>query len=235
MLGRGGGSPPMLLSLFLTLLAAPREWHIDDAWGRDVVQFRSTAPIEDVTGTTNAVTGRVKFDPENLAAGAEGRIAVDGTSLKTGLGLRDEHLRGTLASKEIVFTLEKLESPPRKLEPGKPADLKAIGKFELHGTSRMVTVPVRVTLVSPSPELEKFRPGNLLRIQSDFDVKLDDYGIDRKGPILKMQVGETAHVTLSILASDASDEQLAKYRASAKKWLGKDARVADEAPPATPR
>jgi hypothetical protein len=41
---------------------------------------------------------------------------------------------------------------------------------------------------------------------------------------LKIQVGETAHVTVSPLASDASDGQLEEDRASAKKWLAKDAR-----------
>ena len=42
---------------------------------------------------------------------------------------------------------------------------------------------------------------------------------------MSMQVGETAHVSLSILATDASDEELVNYRAGAKKWLGSDART----------
>jgi hypothetical protein len=41
----------------------------------------------------------------------------------------------------------------------------------------------------------------------------------------KMHVGETAHVSLSILATDATDEELTQYRAGAKKWLGNDART----------
>jgi len=40
-----------------------------------------------------------------------------------------------------------------------------------------------------------------------------------------MRRGETAHVSLSILATDAIDEELTESRAGAKKWLENDART----------
>lgn len=33
-----------------------RTFTIDDAWGRDAVIFRVTAPLEEIVGTTNEVT-----------------------------------------------------------------------------------------------------------------------------------------------------------------------------------
>ena len=63
-----------------------------------------------------------------------------------------------------------------------------------------------------------------MRISSAFDIRLADYGIERNGPVLPLQVGDTAHVTVSLLASDASPEEADAYRKSAAKYMGKPAR-----------
>jgi hypothetical protein len=65
------------------------------------------------------------------------------------------------------------------------------------------------------------RPGNFVRITSEFDIRLDDFQVDRRGPVLVLQVGETAHITLSALASDATPEEAETYRQSAIKYMGK--------------
>jgi len=124
-----------------------------------------------------------------------------------------------------VFTLTGVKSGPRALEPDKPADFVLSGTLLIAGISKNVEVPAQLAYLPKKEVTAKFRAGNHLRIKSDFDLTLSDYGIDRKGPILRMQVGETAHVSLSILATDATDEELAEYRAGAKKWLGNDART----------
>jgi polyisoprenoid-binding protein YceI len=224
---------PFLVAVLLGSTVAPPavavEFRIDDAWGRDTVQFRTTAPLEDVVGSTNQIKGKVVVDPKDLRAkGTEGRIEIDARTFKTGLGLRDQHLAKTLKAEEnpsAVFTLTGIKSGPKSLEPDKPADFVLSGTLQIAGVSKNVEIPAQLAYLPKKEVTAKFRPGNHLRIKSDFDVTLSDHGIDRKGPILKMQVGETAHVSLSILATDASDEELAEYRAGAKKWLGNDART----------
>jgi len=49
---------------------AVRQFTVDDAWGRDAIQFQTTAPMEDIIGTSNQVTGVLKADPGNLTGPA---------------------------------------------------------------------------------------------------------------------------------------------------------------------
>jgi len=218
----------LLASAFVSRASAV-EFRIDDAWGRDSVQFRTTAPLEDVVGSTNQIKGKVAVDPTDVRKkGMEGRIEIDTRTFKTGLGLRDQHLAKTLKAADnpsAVFKLTGIKSGPKSLEPDKPSDFVLTGTLQIAGVTKNVEVPAQIAYLPKKEVTAKFRPGNHLRIKSDFDVTLSDYGIDRAGPILEMQVGETAHVSLSILATDATDEELAEYRAGAKKYLGNDART----------
>src|SRR5262245_2494286 len=69
---------------------AVQEFKIDDAWGRDTVQFRTSAPVEEIVGTTNEVTGVLKADPKNLTGPAtSARIEVVLNTFKTGIEMRD--------------------------------------------------------------------------------------------------------------------------------------------------
>lgn len=97
--------------------AAPpsaRTFQIDDAWGRDTVEFRTTAPLEDIVGVTNQVTGDLTADPRNLLGpGTTAHIRVKLASLKTGIAARDGHVAKALGADEnpfAVFALEKIRS-----------------------------------------------------------------------------------------------------------------------------
>ncbi|MCA1610430.1 MAG: hypothetical protein LC780_06120 [Acidobacteria bacterium] len=55
------------------------------------------------------------------------------------------------------------------------------------------------------------------------DITLSDYQIERRGPVLPLQVGATAHISVSLLASDATAEEPEQCRQSAIKYMGKSA------------
>ena len=94
--------------------------------------------------------------------------------------------------------------------------MTAEGTLELHGVKRKIEAPVRVTYLPKSEKpLLPAKPGNLARITTEFDVALADYGVDRRGIVL--QIGETAHVTLSALATDATAEELARTKQEVEK------------------
>ena len=61
--------------------------------GGSRVQWVSDAPLERITGVNSAVSGELTVDPANLAA-TRGRVDVAVASMRTGIDLRDEHLRG---------------------------------------------------------------------------------------------------------------------------------------------
>ena len=205
---------------------AVRQFTVDDAWGRDTIQFQTSAPMEDIIGTSNQVTGVLKADPGNLTGpGTAARIEVAVASFKTGIDMRDGAVAKALGAPKnpvAVFTLEKIKSAtPAALAPGAPVDIVAEGTFELKGVRKSITVPARITYVPKGGPFSRMRPGNFVRLTAQFDFKLEDYGVERNGPVLPLQVGDTAHVTVTVLASDASAEEMKAYRDNAIKYMGK--------------
>jgi polyisoprenoid-binding protein YceI len=221
----------LLLAAALPAQAPPakagvREFTVDDAWGRDTVQFRTTAPVEDIVGTTNEVTGFLRADPKNLTGPATAaRLEVVLNTIKTGIEMRDGHVAKALGADTApiaVFTLEKVKSAaPNSLEPNVPSEIRAEGTLDLKGVRKKVDVTARLTYVPGEGPFNAMRPGNFVKLVADFDVRLADFGVERKGQVLPLQVGETAHVTVTALASDATPEQAKAYRDTAIKYMGR--------------
>lgn len=203
-----------------------REFKVDDAWGRDSVQFRTTAPLEDVIGNTNEITGVVRVDPSAVkSAGTSARFEVEVATFKTGIEMRDGGVRKSLGADRFpkaTLTIERVKSASAPtLAPNVPVDVVAEGTFELHGVKKTIEVPAQVTYVPSGGPFSKMRPGNFVRLTAKFEIRLADYNIDRAGPVLPLQVGETALITVSALASDASAAEAETYRQSAIKYMGK--------------
>ena len=63
-----------LSSAFLSLMlvtgsvlgGTPADFRVEDPMGRNTVQFRTSAPLEDIVGTTNAIKGFVRIDADDL-------------------------------------------------------------------------------------------------------------------------------------------------------------------------
>jgi polyisoprenoid-binding protein YceI len=212
-----------------TISAAPaatgvREFRIEDAWGRDTVEFRTEAPIEEIVGTSNRVTGVLRADPSDLNGPAtSARVRVPVTTFHTGVGARDEAVAKSLGAPtntDAVFTLDSVTSAsPSGLQPNAPVEIEARGALELNGVRRPVAVHARLTYVPRGGPGSRMRPGNFVKLVARFDVRLDEFGVARSGSVLPLQVGDVAHVTVSVLADDASPEERAKYRQSAADYL----------------
>ncbi len=203
-----------------------REFKVDDAWGRDGVQFRATAPMEEIVGTTNEIVGMVRIDPSAVRGpGTHARFDVDLTTIKTGIGMRDGSVRKSLGADvrpKGTFTLIKVKSASADvLAPNATVNIVAEGTFSLHGVTKTIEVPATLTYIPRGGPFSQMRPGNFVRMTAAFDIKLADYNVDRSGPVLVLQVGETARVTISALASDATPAEAETYRQSAIKYLGK--------------
>jgi len=217
----------VLLSAAVTARAqAVREFTIDDAWGRDLVQFRTSAPLEEIVGTTNELTGLVRLDLAAVrGAGTQATFVVDLTTIKTGIEMRDGAVHkalGAPANKTATFKLVRVKTASADaVSPDTPVQIVAEGSFELHGITKTLEVPATITYVPKGGPFSKMRPGNFVRITSAFDIRLSDFKVDRTGPVLVLQVADTAHITLSALASDATREEAEAYRQNAIKYMGK--------------
>jgi len=174
------------LTVFAATAAAQdtKIFNVNDSHGRDVVTFTSHAPLETVVGTTSKITGHIVVDPNNILGAADGRFEVDLASLKTGIAMRDGHMRDkfleTAKYPNAVFVLTKvIKSDKDTLLDQTPVNLIAEGDFTLHGITRKITVPLIVTYFKESKDTENKAPGDLLHIEGAFDVLLSDYRIDR--------------------------------------------------------
>jgi polyisoprenoid-binding protein YceI len=171
-----------MLALFVGVLAAAKPgvaaaqahtFEVDSSASQ--IQFVSDAPLERFTGTSKKVTGEVTVDPAKVAQ-TKGKLIVEVASIKTGIDLRDEHLRkenwldaAKHPNAEFVITNV---SGVEKLQAGQAVDATVTGKFTLHGVTRETTAQVKVRY-TPA---EGGKP-DALHITGSFTVKLEDHKV----------------------------------------------------------
>lgn len=208
----------------VTAFATDTEFRVMDPLGRNTVQFKTTAPLEDIVGITSQIEGYIRVDPEQLRTGPTGALlTVDLESLETGISLRDRHMREqylhTDQHPKAALTLQRVKkAADARLTPGKPSRVVIEGSFTLHGIERKIEVPATVTYMPQSEATMSKLPGNLLRVQAEFDVRLADFKIERPQMVF-MKVGEVARITVDVFATDATAEQMDMWMEQMKKMM----------------
>ncbi len=225
------------LMLVLTLAAvAPAQndtesqngmvFRVDDPMNRNSVTFKSTAPLEDIVGTSSQVTGQLVFDPANPNKGGYGELSVPVRSLGTGIPLRDEHLASANwlnaeANPDIVFKIVEVKNikPVKTTADASTFDVIAVGDFSLNGVTRRLSVPARITFLKENEMTKQRQPGNLLAARTTFDITLADYGVT--GPkgmkIIGNKVGKKVEVSLSVVGSSAGASMAGNSESGNKK------------------
>lgn len=169
------------------------------------ITFESQADIETIIGTTNKARGEIKAD---LSKGTGSvTLAVPVASMKTGIDLRDEHLRSPdwLDAKkfpEITFVAKKVER-----DGDAKNRVKATGDFTMHGVAKEMTVKVEwKELPAEAVKNAKFSEGRWLKFSTEFEVKLSDHGV--KIPDFGVgKVSDTWKVKVSLFAGTAKIEE----------------------------
>jgi polyisoprenoid-binding protein YceI len=190
-------------------------FYVNDPAGRDYVTFKSTAPLEDIVGTTNDITGYLVFDPASPAKGGKGELQVPVASLNTGIPLRDEHLRGGVwldaeNHPMITLTINDVKNVKEVKSSGEfqTYDVTIAGDLSMKGTSQSVEIPGRVTYLEESESTKKKMAGNLLAARAAFDVTLADFGVT--GPpnagLIGTKVGESVSIEVSIMGTTNAPE-----------------------------
>jgi polyisoprenoid-binding protein YceI len=156
------------------------------------IQFVSDAPLETINGTGSHVTGELQVDPANLAS-ARGTIRARIASLRTGIDLRDEHLRSenwldANRYPEAVFEIIGVEGAAR-LEPNQQTSLRLRGRFSLHGVTREVVATAQVRFADDS-----------IRGTARFNVRLTDFNISVPLPV-RLKVANEIQVEVTIRAN----------------------------------
>ena len=86
-------------------------FNFEDKNGRNQATFFSTTPLEDITGLSNEVKGSVTFNVSDVKT-LKGKISVPVSSIKTGIDMRDGHMRSAAwlnaeSFPEISFEIKK--------------------------------------------------------------------------------------------------------------------------------
>ena len=183
-------------------------FHVADPMGRDTITFTSSAPLEDIVGTSNQVRGYVVFDPSNPKKGGRGVLSIPVATLKTGIPLRDEHLQSAdwlnaAAHPEITFTIKKM-SNIRKVKglAGQSFQASLEGDLEMNGRKRKVRVSSARFAYLPESERTKAKaPGDLLAGRASLSVSLKDFGVKGFDGVIGSKVSEKVQIRISFVAS----------------------------------
>jgi polyisoprenoid-binding protein YceI len=164
--------------------------------------FVSDAPLETINGVASGVTGSFSVDPANLTT-ASGTVEVRVASLRTGIDLRDEHLRSDSWLDATRFPTAKFEITSVRgatsLTPGRTARLTLAGHFTLHGRTRDITANADVQLLPPEAGATT---SNTIRVSARFRVHLPDYGVSVPS-LVRLKVSDDIAVTVSFRARAA--------------------------------
>lgn len=169
----------------ITVLAIPSPARAEDKvyyFGvsdqRTNVTFESSTDFEQILGSTNKLTGKITADFEKGTGSVN--VATPVSSMKTGIELRDEHMRspGWLDvenNPEISFVSDNV----KRLSDGR---WEAPGKFTMHGVTNDLLATVDVKEI-PAALAEKagLEGGEWLKISTSFEVRLSDFGVKIPG------------------------------------------------------
>src|SRR5262245_2588429 len=169
---------PLFALLFATTSAyAAETFKFEDKNGRNTLLMELDAPIESIHAVANGIDGTVTIDGDK----ASGTFKVRDDSIKTGNDSRDGHLQNekwleAMKWPNLYFSF-KYVVLPSSFKEGKTTTVKAKGEFFVHGVKKTQDVDVKLDYVKESEMTKKRAPGNLIRVRSEFEIKLADYGV----------------------------------------------------------
>lgn len=173
------------------------------------LKFESSAPLEDITGVVkdaSKITSTVSLNAANIES-ATGKISFKIAGLKTGIDTRDEHLQGADwldADKypDITFELKELKNVKIKstdTQKGKStAEANAVGIYSMHGKTKSITVPVKLSYLKSSAETAKRAPGDLFFVEGEFQIALKDFDVKGSKGIVGSKVGEKISISFKL-------------------------------------
>jgi polyisoprenoid-binding protein YceI len=184
----------LLVALALTapLFALGQARTLSVAPDKSRVMFESAARLETINGVSDEVSGRAEFDPADLS-GARATVVVPVSSIRTGIDLRDEHLRGDKwldadNHPEIRFELDRVEGPSQ-LARDEEIGAKLHGRFTARGVTRPVVANARLKWT-----------GSAVEVKARFQVKLSDHGIEIPN-VVRLKVANEITVRVQLRAS----------------------------------
>lgn len=179
----------------------------DSKDGRNQAAFISDAPLEKINGLASGVNATIMINVSDITQKPMGKVNVPINNIKTGIDLRDEHLRSEMwlnAAKfpTAEFQLTGIKNPSsNSLNDGQRVKATLVGKFSVHGVAKDIEIPATLTYFKESERTKAKAPGNLLVASADFDIKLADYGVKIPDMVVG-KVSDEVQINVNFVASD---------------------------------
>jgi len=200
-------SAPAFIAVLLFVqiaAAAPVKFLLASRDGRNVIKFISKAPLETIEGKTGQIDGTIEVDLADVNTTA-GQFEVDLTTVKTGIEMRDQHMREgylhTDSFPKAIFKLAKVTKAGGKaLADGQPVEIEAQGELTIHGVTKPVTVSGTVTYMKESEATQARLPGDLLHIDVGTPILLSDFKVERPQFVI-LKVNDKVNLHVDVFAT----------------------------------
>lgn len=182
------------------------EFKLNSAVGKNQIKFISNAPSDVVNGVADGITGGFRLNPADLES-TSGKVTVEVRSMKTAITRRDQHMYSDTwldADRYPVIVLEvkSLRDIRVSDENGRSMiTATAVCGFSLHGVTKDIAIPVKITVVLKSAETEKRASGDLAFVSASFKVRLKDFNITGKAGVIGSKVGEVIEINVNLFAN----------------------------------
>jgi polyisoprenoid-binding protein YceI len=162
----------------------------------------SDAPLENTRGSSEAVTGTLTMNPANLST-IRGTISTQVSTMKSGNDTRDHHLKSPewLDASRFPLISFAIASVSNVTVNGNVATGTAAGTFTMHGVTKQMSIPFKMTYVPESAKTRERAPGDLVMIAADFNISLKDYNIAGQEGTIGSKVGESIKITAQLFGN----------------------------------
>ncbi len=162
----------------------------------------SDAPLENTRGSSEAVTGTLTMNPGNLST-IRGTISTQVSTMKSGNDTRDHHLKSPewLDASRYPLISFTIASVSNVTVSGNAATGMAAGTFTMHGVTKQMSIPFKMTYVPESAKTRERAPGDLVMISADFNISLKDYNIAGQEGTIGSKVGESIKITAQLFGN----------------------------------
>lgn len=175
---------------------------LNEKVGHNQFVWESDAPLEDIKGSSEAVTGILRMNSGDITS-LRGTIITQTSTMKTGNDTRDHHLKSSdwMDVSHYPTITFKIESVSNVQSSGNTSTGTATGNFTMHGVTKRISIPFRMTYVPQSPKTLSRAPGDLAMFSSEFQIGLKDFNIAGEHGMVGSKVGESIKVTAQLFGN----------------------------------
>jgi polyisoprenoid-binding protein YceI len=182
--------------------SGPETVTFNDKVGHNQFIWVSDAPLESIKGSSEGVTGTLTIDPQDLSK-LRGTVETKTATMKTGNATRDNHLLSAewmdvRRFPAISFSISGMKDVKTT---GNSATGTALGTFTMHGVTKTLSVPFKMTYIPESDKTRQRAPGDLVMINADFTISLKDFNIAGTEGNVGSKVGETIKISAQLFGN----------------------------------